>query len=93
MAENTMQGHRIYPLEDGKLHLREGDYGFDPSLNEWFIRPPGHHAGGIPHHEVVEHEDKTITVSPSILLISTDEQEDDRDEWHGFLEHGVWREV
>lgn len=38
-------------------------------------------------HKVVEHEDGTITVSPSILI--TDWK---YGTWHGFLEHGVWRE-
>lgn len=38
-------------------------------------------------HSVVEHEDGTITVSPSILVSNGQE------EWHGFLEKGVWRKV
>jgi hypothetical protein len=32
-------------------------------------------------HKVVEHEDGTITVHPSIVT----------DTWHGWLENGVWR--
>lgn len=34
-------------------------------------------------HSVQEHEDGTITVSPSIVTST----------WHGFLERGVWRSV
>jgi hypothetical protein len=49
-------------------------------------RPPGNHMGDLSEHEVTEHEDGTITVSPSILI------NDGRDEWHGFIERGVWRE-
>jgi len=82
-----MRGRRIYPDKNGILAFAEGDYGFDPRISHWVVRPPGCHAGGIPDHEVVEHEDGTITVSPSILL-------DDGDmTWHGYLERGVWREV
>lgn len=40
-------------------------------------------------HQIVEHEDGTITVSPSILC--TDGKAGHS--WHGYLERGVWREV
>jgi hypothetical protein len=49
-------------------------------------------------HHVVEHDDGTITVSPSILVggdysgVATREWVD-KHTWHGFLEHGVWREA
>lgn len=79
-----MIGRRIYPDERGALTMREGDYGRD-GQGVWHVRPPGCHAGSIPHHEVVEHEDGTITVSPSILL------QDENGTWHGYLERGVWR--
>ena len=39
------------------------------------------------NHSAVEHEDGTVTISPSILCRQTDFS------WHGFLERGVWREV
>lgn len=38
-------------------------------------------------HDVMEHEDGTVTVSPSILA------QGHHGEWHGYLERGVWREV
>jgi len=38
-------------------------------------------------HTVTEHEDGTITVSPSILIYP----HHDGPGWHGFLERGVWR--
>lgn len=81
-----MNGRRVYPNERGELPLREGDYGLHPKSG-WQCRPPGCHAGGIPNHQVIEHEDGTITVSPSILLEDADKT------WHGYLEHGIWREV
>lgn len=39
-------------------------------------------------HLITEHEDGTVTVSPSILATRGDHGHD----WHGFLERGVWRE-
>ena len=84
-------GRRIYANEKGELYLAEGDYGFHP-ISGWQCRPFSHHAGGIGKHEVTEHEDGTITVSPSILLTDFDEQ-GNTIQWHGYLEHGVWREV
>ncbi len=86
-----MKGRRVYPNEQGQLLLAEGDYGLHPKSG-WQVRPFGHHAGGISKHEVVEHEDGTITVSPSILLTDFDE-EGNEVQWHGYLERGVWREV
>lgn len=35
-------------------------------------------------HQVTEHQDGTITVSPSIVFQTGQH-------WHGFLEKGVWR--
>ena len=60
-----MQGLRIYPREDGRLYLQEGDYGLDLNDGYWYGRPHGHHAGSFKLHDVTEHEDGTITVSPS----------------------------
>lgn len=89
------KGRRVYPQEDGHLHLSEGDYGYDPIVGHWVVRPPGHNAGGIPHHGVIEHEDGTITVTPSIVLEDYESNQRDslRVAWHGFLEHGIWREA
>lgn len=39
-------------------------------------------------HNIVEHEDGTITVSPLMVI-----DHGARGTWHGFLERGVWREV
>lgn len=61
----------------------EGDYGRIGGV--WYARPPGSHMGCLDNHEVTEHEDGTITVSPSILI------DDGRKPWHGYLERGVWR--
>jgi hypothetical protein len=42
--------------------------------------------GNLERHDVTVHDDKTITVSPSILVTGGGE-------WHGYLERGVWRSV
>ena len=42
-------------------------------------------------HKVIEHEDGTITVSPSILI--TTKNGGNQIQWHGYLERGIWREV
>jgi hypothetical protein len=47
--------------------------------------------GNLSAHKVVEHEDGTITVSPSILIRSGDGQGGWIESFHGYLEHGVWR--
>lgn len=54
-----------------------------------WIKDPAGHVGRCSKHEVTEHEDGTVTVSPSILSTQADHGHD----WHGFLERGVWREV
>lgn len=82
-----MQGKRVYPdAEIGHLVLREREYGKD-STGIWLCRPPGQHLGSLKNHDVTEHDDGTITVSPSILIT------DGETTWHGFLERGVWREA
>ena len=73
---------------DFELHeLQPGEYGKN-TLGVWHCRPPWQHAGGcLARHTVVEHEDGTITVSPSILI-----EQPPLGTWHGYLERGVWRE-
>jgi len=56
----------------------------------WFCIPPkaGIGCGSLSAHTVVEHEDSTITVSPSILFNADSRTSG----WHGYLEKGIWRE-
>lgn len=82
-----MTGRRVY-LADGKIPFMEpGDYGKDWD-GMWWVYPPmaGVGAGKLTLHHVVEHEDGTISVSPSILIPGANP-------WHGYLEHGEWRAV
>lgn len=73
---------------------------------DWCIRDPDGHMGTLGSHRIEEHDDGTITATPSILDPSTytgDElramgvtsiiSHDRANGWHGFLERGVWREV
>lgn len=79
-------GRRVYPDEQGRLRLAPGDYGKDTN-GVWMARAPRLSSGDLRNHDVTEHEDGTITVSPSILI-----EQPPIGTWHGYLERGVWRE-
>lgn len=83
-----MQGKRVYLAED-EYAMEQGDYGKSPD-GKWYCRVPAPRfgTGGLAKHQVIEHEDGTITVSPSILCTGYDGQQ-----WHGYLEKGEWREA
>lgn len=84
----SIQGKRV-ELEGNKLPSGLGEYGKDSQGVWWAKVPvPGFSTAALSDHEVVEHEDGTISVLPSILM----EREDGRS-WHGYLTGGVWREV
>ena len=103
------QGRRVDESEtfDFWRDMQPGDYG--KSLhNLWWLRTPTGEWGTLNldrWHEVVEHEDGTITVKPSLdytreILGGSvtpdnhhlDFQVGGRTRWHGFLERGVWRD-
>jgi len=82
-----MQGKRV---DDPPGPFEPGEYGKVGGV--WHGRAPRNANGialtaNLSRHEVVEHEDGTITVSPSILVSAGD-----AGSWHGYLELGVWRE-
>jgi hypothetical protein len=83
-----MQGKR-HDLAEDEYTLSPGEYGKSPG-GKWFCHVPagGFHVGGLGKHAVTEHEDGTITVSPSILITGHHGKQ-----WHGYLERGIWREV
>ena len=66
--------------------LEIGEYG--KKGNHWLGCTPNGLFAGLGNHEVVEHEDGTITASPSILVTHWSGKS-----WHGYLERGIWREV
>ena len=87
------KGRRVYPGESGYPTLGPGDYGKDKD-GQWWCKPPIEErgmAGLLTEHTVTEHEDGTITVSPSIFISRI--MGDKTITWHGYLERGIWREV
>jgi hypothetical protein len=77
----TMQGRRV-PDDTDWRETVAGDYGKQTwrGFDEWWIRDPNGTPGRLGSHSVTEHEDGTITVSPSIAGAG----------WHGWLKRGVW---
>lgn len=58
----------------------------------WMACSPNGHVGNLVNHQVTEHEDGTITVSPSIrIYLPKTEERPEKELWHGYLERGVWR--
>jgi len=91
----TVVGKRRDLLE-GEIEMDPGDYGRSADHSgQWVFRAPvdpdtGRYfgVGALPLHTVIEHEDGTITVSPSILVTGHHGAT-----WHGWLEKGIWREA
>ena len=78
---NTTPGRRIYPDAEGWFTIQPGDY-VKAVDGTWIAWAPGDRApGGLQKHEITEHQDGTITVTPSILTPSG---------WHGYLQAGIW---
>ncbi len=95
-AGDVTQGRRLPDVAAGDPEnwqtwkdARPGDYikvtGERDGRDAWYLKDPRGSVGALRTHTVEEHDDGTITVSPSI--------DDPPNGWHGFLECGVWREV
>jgi hypothetical protein len=80
-----MIGRRLPDGEQLPSQVQPGDYWKDQYGN-WYAETPNGLTGFLRNHEVIEHEDGTITVSPSILVNGGRPNA-----WHGYLERGVWR--
>lgn len=79
-----MNGRRL-PDNSDPRDAQPGDYFFvdwTGTRQLWFRDPIGN-PGRVTKHEVSEHDDGTITVTPSIL-------DDDPGGYHGHLTRGVW---
>lgn len=84
--DNEFQGKRVELIEQegGFQSLQVGEYGKWKD-GTWYAETPNGHCANLSRHKVIEHEDGTITVWPSI------EVSDGKGVvWHGFLKHGVW---
>jgi hypothetical protein len=92
MAETRTQGRRVdlIPQPGGFQSLAPGEYG-KWTDGTWYGCTPNGHGGNLGGHEVIEHPDGTITVSPSISVTTTVDGKEIQ-VWHGYLEAGVWRE-
>lgn len=75
-----------HDLEPGEYSKAEADG------SAWWICCPNGDYGRVvsPTWSLTEHEDDTLTVSPSIQVRAVPEHTEG---WHGFLERGVWRSV
>ena len=71
--------------------LENGQYGRLEHKGTWFCKTPDGHYGNLAHHDITEHEDGTITVSPSIEISTSDRYRKKIVLFHGYLEHGQWR--
>lgn len=91
---DTFEGQRITGLSD-PYYWAPGAYGrfVNGTAGEmWAGKTPNGHIAILGRHDVTEHDDGTITVSPSILVqTSRDRGVTMIELWHGFLERGVWR--
>lgn len=83
-------GKRLYVDENGNVprdQLVPGTYVYWPAIDGWWVVTPNGHEGIIKeNHKVEEHEDGTITVTPSIRVVAPYMA----DMWHGFLRDGIW---
>lgn len=93
-----MEGQRV-EYDGGELPAN-GAYWKDSRDGNWYGITPNGHLAGLRAHHVIEHEDGTITVAPSVLVRGRRSSDDairvtdgEADLWHGYLERGVWREV
>lgn len=87
-----MQGKRVEPefYEGGSFkRLNPGEYALIKGV--WYAETPNGECANLANHSVIEHEDGTITVSPSIRVsIQYTADRPEKELWHGFLERGVW---
>jgi hypothetical protein len=83
-----MQGRRVYAEGNKPLCTQVGDYGKDTHGNWWIWVPDTNIVCDLPQRTsdgkgwtIEEHEDGTITTSPSINFPH---------HWHGYLTKGEW---
>lgn len=86
----TMIGRRLEDGTDWSSDLHAGSY-WKHSTGAFMAITPNGHLANLVRHGIVEHEDGTITASPSIL-VSSPHNGKAGELWHGYLERGVWRE-
>jgi hypothetical protein len=75
----------------GYDELNENEFAYWTETGGWYLNLPGRGVATLRKHEVTEHEDGTITASPSIKTWGHDENGNEV-VMHGYLERGVWRD-
>lgn len=101
LVMSEIQGARVMPNSDGWLDQNEmakpGSYGHatndrvkDTRVGWWEVTAPDGSMGSLDPavHTITEHEDGTITVTPSL-----DFSKRKPGGWHGYLTRGVFRSV
>ena len=92
MGKPTEQAIRLPDVARGDLPTGLDEarvcYWLEPDTGTWWIYLPTAGIGRLTKHNVVEHEDGTITVTPSIAQGRPGKPWDR----HGFLTRGEWRE-
>lgn len=78
--------HGKWPQAD----FKESEISYWKENGIWYLYLPGCGTGNLSGHSVIEHEDGTITASPSILV--TGHANGKPVQRHGYLEHGEWRD-
>jgi hypothetical protein len=79
-----MISKRVYPDEDGGFYLNPGEYLLNKD-GTWYAETPTGLLAWLKNHQVIENEDGTISVTPSILVTG-------ETTWHGYLTKGIWKE-
>lgn len=75
-------------LPDGSTWFNAPNGSYVKTDAGWFCKTPNGHGGNLNAHDVIEHDDGTITVSPSILV-----SDHTGELWHGWLRAGIWSEA
>lgn len=83
MSDQPVQGNRN---DIGPHLLKPGEY-CRRETGIYYACTPNGLLANLGSHSIVEHEDGTISVTPSILV-----RDGQGGEWHGYLTNGVWRE-
>lgn len=77
------RGTRVY--NKAPHELQAGEYGKWSEDGAFYAVPPGTDlTANLGRHQIEEHSDGTITVTPSILVSSG------QSSWHGYLTNGEW---
>jgi hypothetical protein len=89
-----MKGRRVEYRESWQPNKgpQPGDYWKDSGGYFGGVTPNGHFCN-LAAHAIIEHDDATITVTPSILVSGNVGVSPVRTMWHGWLKNGEWIEA